>query len=216
MQRTEARTGARTGALLRPRIGLAVAAAVVLTACGQAQPGVAATVDGETLTIREVQERATAFFDAYPEAAGAATGDQVAAASVGNFVRTRILDTLGAELGLVPTQGELDEFVDEFGGLEEVTRQVSQGFVPPDPDLVAAEIRAAWIQNSLRELKQEEIDDPAEADAEAIAVLREYFGAADVSINPRYGTWDGSQVTPGNGSLSVLPTGDGPADVAPG
>lgn len=212
MQRSRGWSGLR-------RLGLALAAGVVLTACGQAQPGVAASIDGDTLSVVEVHERTAAFVDAYPDIAGQVTIDRITAVTVQNFLRAHVVDVIASELDLEPTQGELDEFVEQIGGFEEATAQVGQGGVSPDPELVAVEIRSAWIVNALRELKLEEITDPADADAATRATIDEYSAAADVTINPRFGTWDGIIVTPANGSLSVVPgepdalTGEGAAQV---
>ena len=215
MQRSVRRSGARM-------LGLLLSAAAVLTACGQAQPGVAASIDGDTLTVTEVQERTAAFIEAYPEIAGQVTVDRITAVTIQNFLRGRVADSIARDLGLEPTEGELDEFVEQIGGIEEATRQVGQGGVSPDPELVAAEIRSAWIVNALRELKLAEITDPEEADAATRATVDEYSAAADVSVNPRFGTWDGVIVTPANGSLSTVPddpdalTGAGAIQVPPG
>lgn len=206
MQRSVQRSGARM-------LGLLLSAAAVLTACGQAQPGLAASIDGDSLTVTEVQERTGAFIEAYPEIAGQVTVDRITAVTIQNFLRGHVADSIARELGLEPSEGELDDFVEQIGGIEEATRQVGQGGVPPDPELVAAEIRSAWIVNALRELNLEEVTDPEEADAATRATVDEYSAAADVSVNPRFGTWDGVIVTPANGSLSTVP--DDP-DALPG
>jgi len=203
-------------------LGLALVAGVVLTACGQAQPGVAASIDGDSLSVTEVQERTAAFTEAYPDIANQVTIDRITAVTIQNFLRGHVADSIARELGLEPTEGELDEFVEQIGGIEEATRQVGQGGVPPDPELVAAEIRSAWIVNALRELNLEEVTDPEEADAATRATVDGYSAAADVSVNPRFGTWDGVIVTPANGSLSTVPddpdalTGAGAIQVPPG
>ena len=58
---------------------------------------------------------------------------------------------------------------------------------------------------------------------DADAYVSDYFSASDVVINPAYGSWDGSNVTQGSGSLSdpvssvaraALPKADGTTDVA--
>jgi hypothetical protein len=203
---------------IRRSAGLLVGAAIaglLLTACGEAQPGVAASINGKILTVEEVQERTAAFFAAYPDFQAQVTPDRVTAINVENFLRAAIVDTIAEDFDIEPTQAQLDQFVEDFGGIEEVTRAVGNAGVPPDPVLVAVEIRSAWIQNRVRELMNEEIDDPEEAEIATRDVLDEFSAAADISVNPRFGTWNGSVVTPTNASLSV-PWGDTLTGAEPG
>ncbi len=212
MQRTARRAGHGIGARRLLLAGLAVIAGGVLTACGQAQPGVAATIDGNTLSVIEAQQRAADFFESYPEAAQAVSVDRVTAITVENFLRGKIVDTIGVAYGVEPTPGELEQFVvDNYGSMEDFTNQVSGiGVASNRPELVQAELRSAWIQNAVRDIKAEEIDDPEQVDIATRAVLDEYSAKADVSVNPRFGIWNGSIVTSasesGSGSISILPT----------
>lgn len=212
MQRMARRTGAATYPRRLRVVGLAVIAGVVLTACGQAQPGVAASIDGDTLSVDEAQQRAADFFESYPDAAQAVTFDRVTAITVENYLRGKIVDRIGVALGLEPTAGDLEQFaVDTYGGLAEFTNAVSGiGVAGNRPELVRAELRSVWIRNAVRDLKAEEISDPEEVDIATRAVLDEFAAAADISVNPRFGIWDGSVVVypgeSGSGSISIIPT----------
>lgn len=182
----------------------ALLAGLLLVGCGTGTPGTAAVVGSERLTVAEVQERTAAFFEAYPEARSAGlTNAQAAAVTVENFIRAAVVDSVAAELGLEPTQTELDEFVDQVGGYDEVTRVTSSRAVPPDEALVAIEIRSAYLQGAIGEV----VAPPGASTDDIRIATRDATDAAvaelDIVVNPRYGTWNGSIVEAGNGSISV-------------
>lgn len=223
MQRKARRSAPATGLRRSCALGFAVAAVIVLTACGQAQPGVAATIDGETLSVLDVQQRTAAFFDAYPEAASnGVTADQVAARVIENFLRARIVDITAGDLGVEPTQTDLQTWAEQYGGMDEFTRLVAGGGVAPDPELVAVELRSAYLQYAIgREITG--VDEREETDPDARQALVDQIEiasrdatdttatAVDVAVNPRFGVWNGTMMTETNGSLSVVP---GEADTA--
>ena len=73
-------------------VGLVLAAGVALSACGEAQPGVAASVDEHTLSVEEVHSQTNAFFESYPEAEGQAPPLRVSQIQIQNWVRGRVVD----------------------------------------------------------------------------------------------------------------------------
>jgi hypothetical protein len=223
MRRMATRSGRATGLRRLGLVAVPLAAGVALTACGQAQPGVAASIDGDTISVVETQERAADFFESYPQAVEAVTADRVTAITVENFLRGKIIDQVGAAYGLEPTATELTEFVDEtYGGMEEFTNRVSGiGVAANRPELVQAELRSAWIRNALLERTREELGSADEEAVEAATaeIIDEFTAAADVSVNPRFGTWSGSIMTApsmsGSGSISIIPTAGPESGAAP-
>lgn len=198
----------------------AVVGSVLLTACGQAQPGVAASIDGETLTVDEVHDRTASFFASHPQFEAEVSVDRVTAITVENFLRANVVDTIGEEFGLEPSQGDLDAIVEELGGLEAAFQAISNAGIGRSSELLMVELRSVWIQRELRARFNDEIDDPEQAEIATSEALREFSEDADVSINPRFGSWDGSVVTATNGSLStpldqLAPT-EGAAPAPPG
>lgn len=182
----------------------ALLAGLLLVGCGTGTPGTAAAVGSERLTVAEVQERTAAFFVAYPEARSAGlTEAQVASVTVETFIRAAVIDAAAAELGIEPTQSELDEFIQQLGGIEEVTRVASSRVVPPDPELIAIEVRSAYLQGAIGEL----LAAPGASTDDFRLAIREATDAAvaklDIIVNPRYGTWDGNAVDAASGSISV-------------
>jgi hypothetical protein len=198
-------------------VGLVLAAGVVLSACGEAQPGVAASVDEQTLSVEEVHSQTNAFFESYPEAEGQAPPLRVAQIQIQNWVRGRVVDEIGKAYGLEPTPGDLEQFANEnYQGMEAFTQAVANAAVPANrEDLVMAELRSFWIQNAVRELLREELGlDEGQNDELDIAtqdVNEEFSAAADIAVNPRFGTWDdvATVVVETDGSLSIVHTEPG-------
>lgn len=182
----------------------ALIAALALAGCGGAAPGTAATVGSERLTVAEVQERTAAFLEAYPDMmTSGVTTAQVTAVTVENFIRAAVVEATAASLGADVTAAEIDEFVASNGGFEEVTRLTAGAGVPPDPELVNLEIRTFMLQTAIGET-QLGADAPAEElQAATLEALDATSARLDIEVNPRYGTWNGTQVTSSNGSLSL-------------
>lgn len=222
------RAGSRTWLRRLQAIGLALATGAVLTACGQAEPGVAASIDGDTLSVEELHEVSNQFFEDYPQARGQVDRTELAGVTIENFLRVRIVDEMGEAYDVVPSLGELQAYVDEnYGGIETVTTQMSGVGVPSSrTDLVLDYLRFVYIENAVRELKREELGigegQSDELDLAMKDIEDEFSNRAQVNVNPRFGTWSGSAMTSstlsGSGSISVVPTdapGPGPG-VVPG
>ena len=224
MQRMAGRSVSRRLAL----VGTALAAAAALTACGQAKPGVAAEIDGDILTVEEVQAVTAQFFEDFPEARGQVDTAELASVTVENFLRVRIVDAMGDEFDVQPSTGELEAYVDEnFGGIEAVIPQMSGVGVPSSRlDLALDYLRFVYIENAVRQIKRDELgvegDEPNdEVDLAVTALETQFSEAAEVAVNPRFGTWNGrtmaSAAEAGSGSLSVIPGELGsPTAPAPG
>src|SRR5688572_4887178 len=128
----------RTGLRRLGVAGLALICGAALTACGQAQPGVAAEIDGQEHSAAEVQTRTAEFFASYPEAVGSADPELVAAFTVENWLRGRVVDKIGRAFDLEPTQGDLEAIVErDFESMANYTQAVANLAVPASrPDLV--------------------------------------------------------------------------------
>ena len=223
MQRTARRHGWLSRRLCA--VGLALAAGVALTACGQAQPGVAASVDGRTLSVEEIHAQTSAFFESYPEAVGQAPPLRVSQIQIQNWVRGRVVDEIAKAYGLEPSTGDLQQFANEnYQGMEGFTQAVANAAVPADrEDLILAELRSFWIQNAVRELLREQLGlDEGQNDELDIAtqdVNEEFSSAADIAVNPRFGDWDyvATIVVDADGSLSTEePVEPGTEETPPG
>lgn len=208
------------------RLTAVALAGLALSACGQAKPGVAATIDGRELSVAEVQEISDAFFDDYPEARGQVEPSELSTITVENFLRVAIVDAMGERFDAMPSDGELQRWLEEnFTGGYEAALQATSGVGVPASrrDLQLDYLRFYYIENIVRELKADELglDDPGadEVSSAVIAIEDELSAAADISVNPRYGLWDGSAMAnagdTGSGSLSVFAPGTEPVEPPP-
>lgn len=216
MQLTRWRHGARA-------VLLAIGAGLVLTACGQAQPGVAASVDDRVLTVSELQEQTIAFFDSYPEARGQASPARVSQVLIQNFVRNHIVDKIGASYGLEPTRTELEEFATaNYESSEGFTQAMANAAIGSNRrDLLDRMLRDFWIENAVREQLRDELGLPEgqndDLDIATQDVNEEFAARTDVAVSPRYGDWDpvAAIITDGLGSISVPAPVEGSEDLAP-
>ncbi len=211
MQRMARTTRSRIGLRRLAAVGLAIAAGAVLTACGQAQPGVAASVDGVELSVAELQAQTNAFFESYPEARGQASPTRVAQVLIQNFARNRIVDKIGASYGLEPTQSDLEAFATEnYESLDGFTQAMANAAIGSDrQDLVMRMLRDFWIENAVRERLRDDMGLPEgqndELDIATQDVNERFTAETDVEVNPRYGAWDPTAtiVVDATGSISV-------------
>lgn len=162
---------------MSPRSGrtavVAVAAAVLLVACGPAvgDPDVAARVGGETITLDAVRERIV-FIEASPEfqQSGAdpeAVRRQTQAQALEQLVFSKILLQAAEERGVAPTAAEVESFAEQiltanFGGDEaafeasvpegalevELIRRALIDLVAADVEVTEEELRAVYEQQA--------------------------------------------------------------------
>jgi peptidyl-prolyl cis-trans isomerase SurA len=203
----------RGGTLL---VALVLVGTLLLTGCGIERAGLAASIGDDRLTVATVEARVRAYFDAYPAVAEGPSRSQIASITVQNFLRARVVDITAAREGISVTETEIDDFIEQFGGMDQLNQAIAGQGVPPDATLARAEVRSALLQGKLQDLAGEDADDFARAKAltDRLAVTT---SQVDIDVNPRYGEWNGSTVDVINGSLSLTqaelvptPTPSGP------
>lgn len=167
-----------------------VAAAAVLGAsgCAVGAPGEAATVEGQTITIADAEQRAEDYNAALTELGVA---DPSAAMSTGGMVAVQVhalsTEAIAEDLGVRISAAEEDQATQQFF--------MGQEQILDDPRV------GPLLQQDLRtQLLMSKMDQ------------QQYQGAAaglDVTVNPRFGVWTeqgmstGNPMQPGsNGSLS--------------
>lgn len=194
-------------------------AALVLAGCGGVNPGVAATVDGETIPLSEVDAMARAFCAA--DLVSARMQDQQVPARGTADYRNRVLGTLVNaelasaavdELGIdVPesaSESDLDQFAELFAELSASDTESLRAYIDVFGELDA----------STQAIGREQGGEQAGADAEAAAAagqayLVERAAQVDIELDPRFGEFTDGQVVPDSGSLSVPVAGEEPAAV---
>jgi len=194
----------------RSRLAAAVAVAgLVLGGCGGVNPGAAATVDGVTIPLSEVDAMARAFCAA--DIASAKLQDQPPTPRDTAEYRNRVLGTLmNAELA---SQAVDDLDIDvpasaaesDLTQFEELFAMMSDDETSALTDYIGVFSR---LDASTRAIGSEQGGQEVAADPEAaIAAGQEYLAEraadADIELDPRFGTPDDGQIVGGSGSLSV-------------
>lgn len=184
--------------MIRRRTALSVSAASalllatpLLTACGSdAHPGAAAVVDGERITVAQLQSSVRVVRDAQRESPQA---QQLVAGSgrlnqdvLARLIKYEVVDHAARESGVTVTRREVQKArraIETREGGADVVRALylQQGVAPRQID---QEIRVSVIRGKLdRELGMQGAND----------LLVRTSKALDIDVNPRYGKWDDSQ-----------------------
>lgn len=231
------RSGSATRRRVLPAAALAVVAAMGLTGCGaDLQPGAAATVQHDgvdntgavDVTIGEgtVDDLTSAFCD-YILEANKSAGQQPQQVAVAGL-RSNILNALIAfELmrSLAETRGLTMRESDVAAATDQLSPPLPAALSDHDKDLLSKFLddsaRATLEQSTLAA----NIRDPGSTTSAGVTpgavsgsepVVQAWSEKAKVEVNPSYGSWDGSQVQPGSGSLSDLVSSASDATVDPG
>lgn len=191
---------------------LVAAAMVVLSGCSSAgDPNVAAAVNGQTLTETRVAELSQAISTTYLAAwqaqqetsqpAASRTSEQQAAfetslaqqqvkmapgvyrlAVVGITIQSQLAREAAKVANISVTEDQRKQVLSQDAGLTSLLAN------PVTKDFVSGLADAQVVFS----------------DANGAAAGKDVAAKADVKLNPRYGTWDSSQIAPsGSGSLSI-------------
>lgn len=164
---------------------------MAVSACGVTDR--AATVGDETITIAQIQDEIVQFSESFDEPLPL-TGDL---ASVQQQFLTRdinhlLLIEMAEREDVEITDAEVDELYDEL-------------VVQSGGDIDALRAQFVYTEEGLRRALEDELRlqglEPVVGDiGPALAETAEDVG---VEVNPRFGTWDGTTLVPGTGSISV-------------
>jgi hypothetical protein len=204
--------------LTRSRAAVLVLAGLTLAACGNVHPGAAATVDGQTISMKTLDKTAKAYCTlsiAGSEQQGASEPDN-------SDVRRESVKTLVSLIVGRKLAKEHDVTVNpsayELTGQQK--DQVAKAF-PQDKDveelynLIEKGQELSAISVALGAKSTGEA--PTEANSSQLAQvgqgeISKAFKANDVSFSPRFGLSDSAKKVAATGSLSVEPTDDLGAD----
>lgn len=197
----------------RSRLAATVASVVVLAGCGGVNPGAAATVDGTTIPLSEVDAMARAFCAAdlaSAEMQGQAptprdTADyrnRVLGTLVNAEVASAAVDDLGIEVPESASAPDLNQFEELFAELSEEDAEALRDYID-----VFGELDASTQAIGRERGGGKVADDPEAAAAAGQQYLAERADKADIELDPRFGTLTDGQVVGGSGSLSVPAAG---------
>ena len=190
------------------RVAPALAAsAVLLSACGQVAPGVAAEVGDDTITDQQVDDVAQVLCALNADPSGAA------APTASKTVRAQALQLLVAnELAedvVDPDSVDRRQLREALAQSAETREAVPSTLRPVFDDVVRDYVTA---QLGLTELGRQalrrqggsagEVDDQA-ALAEGERLRTQHAAEVDIAVDPRFGTVTDGVLTPATGSLSV-------------
>lgn len=183
-----------TGMLLRRKrrvvLLVAVACLALLTACDPVKSGSAAIVGDNSLTTMQLSDL-TDEVDATIAAADAQSSmsaDQLNQGLVSLWVQEELIDVVAAEHGVTATQTEIDKYLAQFDKKTQLQIVTSAG-IPPSG--LERAVEATILRSKLGAV----LAPGGSQEDQTIAITQEMVKVADevgVSVNPRFGSWDGS------------------------
>lgn len=200
----------------KPRAALAalgLAAALGLSGCGAlGAAGTAAEVGDQTISVGYLQKQVESIIEmsGRKDASDTEVGNTQRAVLI-NLVEQRLIVDAAASADVEVTPAEISKFV------AEIKRQGGQ--IPPDMldgyaewGLLNQKLATKLLGHAPDPGSQE---DQAKAQQLVSAELAKVAKKTGVKINPRYGSWNGSTITPEGGELVKVTPEEGLAPEAP-
>jgi SurA N-terminal domain len=207
----------RTGVLRRtgPVVALlGVLSGLLVSGCATpVKAGAAAIVGDQRVTTASIEATSTSVQEqAEAEDLGELDGATLNRITVERAIRSLLTAELAEREGVTVSQGEVDDYlaaIDDEGQTEQLTVDALNQGVPSN------ELRDEVHDFLLRQKVGEELVSGSgpEAEQERLAAVNEAIIALaeeiNVSVSPRYGTWDAETVSvvPSEDDLSRLPSG---------
>jgi hypothetical protein len=179
----------------------AIAAVPVLTACGSdAHPGAAAVVGGQRITVSQLDARVTEVRDAQQAATRDETqykqlvesGGPLARNTLNAMIRTRVLHRAATDAGVTVSRAETQAMRSAYekraGGAAQLEAAFLQQYgIPPQrlTEAMRTEVEAGKLTQAIGADTQTK-----EGKAAFDKALADASKELNVSLNPRYGTWD--------------------------
>lgn len=183
------------GSILRRRAGAAlvvVLAMLAITACSTS--GAAATVGDREISIAEVQNDLLKLQQEYGPEAVAETADAQRNIII-HRVRGMLLEDLAEEHDVQVTGAEVDSFLDTVGTSSELSELREQNLLTPDLLRLAARNQLLATKLAQKLGGEEQLG----------AAVEERSQELGVTVNRRYGTWNGLSIDAGTGSIASEP-----------
>jgi hypothetical protein len=199
-------------------VPLVAVGALLLSGCNPDEAGAAAVVGSTRISESVVNQDAQEVVDALSKTgAQVPSTDELLRAQVEFRVDAALVDLAAAEKGITISQGQVDQLIESSGGRDTLATQfLSQDGLWLPPSQLDALAREYLIQQALGiNLAPGKTAD--EQGAAATAYVTQVAKDADVSISPRYGTFDVSTLRLGAlpNDLSVPAGSAGQASASP-
>ena len=182
----------RGGRRLRAALAASAIALLLLSGCGTQKGGSAAVAGDERLPESELVDlfnELDTLYAANPEAQRL-PDDQLTLSVLSWWVNEQLIGAIAEQEGLTATQSQIDEVL----GADQEQRDaiaLSNG-IPPSRLAAAAEVFV--LSNALTESLSADGASPEEANEALLALLQETADDLGISINPRFGSWNGEAV----------------------
>ncbi|EST32324.1 hypothetical protein N566_20100 [Streptomycetaceae bacterium MP113-05] len=171
-------------------------AAPLLTGCGETHPGAAAVVDGERISLTQLQSRVGEARDAQRElpqgeALIRRTG-QLTRTTLDGMIRHRVVGKALKDADVSITRSDLqrqrDVYEQQTGGAKGFEKALleQQGIAPSAVDdwvwlnVAVQKVGKAWDVDPRSQQGNQELNER----------FSDLSGEMDIEVNPRYGTWD--------------------------
>ncbi|WP_460528273.1 SurA N-terminal domain-containing protein [Flindersiella endophytica] len=150
---------------------LTVTVGLALAGCGNIQPGVAAKVGDQTISMSFLDAQVQ-WYHNQPKAASEPPSTKLI---LWQLVVVQLFDDLGKQEGVTPTAAEIRQAEAEF-------KSRAKTIGPISPDMVTTIARGTLLQESLKA--------KLGGEAQYVAAVQKKAEEVGVRINPRYGTWN--------------------------
>lgn len=178
--------------------GVALASALLLGGCAAGtHPGAAATIGDKEISVGELEKSTTAIQSAV------GSEQQVAPAAVlkilvSNELAAQVLDQRSIKVSDAELAPAMKVVVDQSLYPKFVANPVTTDFLRAAARAVVGQIKLGGGTGSVTDPNAQQ------QSAEGARLVEEAAKAINVDIAPRYGSWDGTQLKEGSGSLSNL------------
>lgn len=179
---------------IRPaRAGLGLAAAALfISACGQAQAGSAIVWDSGRVTDNELAEQTQVLIDEFQVPAS----PELTQFTITRLAQNVVVEEAAAREGVTVSDGEVErataELVAEYGGEEELTAFLAEQGVPRSE--LETQVRTSLLFQAITE-KVDPNYDPMAGSQLANDLLVQTSSDISLATNPRFGVWDPSRLT---------------------
>lgn len=149
---------------------LTVTAGLALAGCGNIQPGVAAQVGDQKISMSFLDAQVRWYHD-QPKAASEPPSTRLI---LWQLVVVRLFEVLGKQEGVTPTAAEVSQLETQIRAENAIS-----------PDMVPTIARGSLLETKLKE--------KFGGDEPFVAAVQETSRELGVQVNPRYGTWNDAQ-----------------------
>lgn len=191
--------GSRTRLLKLAAVALA---AVPLTACGSLHPGVGATVGGTTVSLDRIDSFSASLCQFAIASGSTAPSAQSIRSDAATYLITSALAIANEkDTGFAPDEADIGSSIDQVRAAVagKVTGEQLDDFLADVHDVFEAQQFAEYVAR--QQLSGDATDDDVSQTASTL--MAQWAKEAKVTVDPRLGAWDGSQVSAASGSLSV-------------